>query len=115
MHTRKTDRKREITPWGDGHATISSPFSSQDLEHTHTRALSEFKPPGLGLESQSTTWESSVIAITLTAGPQLTLLEKQVTVGEIITRMLSMGVELRINILFISCFTLQFVGSLEKS
>ena len=37
--------------------------------HTHTRAQREFKPLGLGLELRSTTWESSNIAITPTAGP----------------------------------------------
>ena len=37
--------------------------------HTHTRAQREFKPPGPGLELQSTTWQSSDIAIIPTAGP----------------------------------------------
>ena len=54
---RQRERKREITPWGDGHATIPSPpFSSQDLGHTGTCAWHEFQSLGLGLELQSTTW-----------------------------------------------------------
>ena len=67
---RQRDRKREITPQGDGHAAIPSPpFSSRDLGHAHTRARREFKSLGPGLEPQSTTWESSDIAIMVTAGP----------------------------------------------
>ena len=63
---RQRDRKLEIIPRGDGHAVIpSSPFSFWDLGHTHARH--EFKPPGLGLEPQLTTWESNNIAITLTS------------------------------------------------
>ena len=73
---RETERDREIEsekspPRGDGHAAIPSPpFSSRDLGHARTRAQHEFKPPGPGLDLWSTTWESSDIAITLTAGPK---------------------------------------------
>ena len=74
---RQTERDREIEsrkspPSGDGHAAIPSPpFSSRDLGHVRTCARREFKPPGPGLEPRSTTWESSDIAITLTAGPRV--------------------------------------------
>ena len=74
---RQTERDRETgsersPPRGDGQAAIPSPpFSSQDLGHARTCAQHEFKPPCLGLEPQSTMWESSNIAITLTAGPAL--------------------------------------------
>ena len=69
---RHRDRKREITPRGDGHAAIPSPFSSPlGILGTHAHAPSvRFKPPGLGHEPRSTTWESSDIAITPTAGSQ---------------------------------------------
>ena len=53
----------------DDHATIPSPpLSSRDLRHAHTRAQHEFKLPGLRLEPQSTTWESSDVAIAPSAG-----------------------------------------------
>ena len=42
---------------------------SQDLGHPCTRTRREFKPLGPGLEPLSPTWESSDIAIMLTAGP----------------------------------------------
>ena len=72
---RRRDRKREITPRGDGHAAIPSPpFSSRDLGHAHTRTCMSFKSPGLECEPWSTTWESSDIVITLTAGPTILLL-----------------------------------------
>ena len=45
------------------------PFSSRDLGHTCTCTWCEFKPLGPGLEPWLITWESSDIAITLTAGP----------------------------------------------
>ena len=73
--TRQTERDREresekSPPREDGHVSIPSPpFSSHDLGYTCTCVWHEFKPPGLGLEPRSTTWESSNIAITLTAGP----------------------------------------------
>ena len=66
---KRETEKEESPPRGDGHAAIRSPFSSWDLGHTRTCTQREFKPPGPGLEPQSTTWESSDIAITLTAGP----------------------------------------------
>ena len=68
---RETETESEKSPpRGDGHAAIPSPpFSSQDLGHARTCTQHEFKPPGPGLKPQSTTWESSDIAITLTAGP----------------------------------------------
>ena len=75
--TRKTERDRETEsekspPTGDGHATIPSPpFSSQELGHARTYTQREFKPPGPGRELRSTTWESSDIAVTPTAGPQM--------------------------------------------
>ena len=75
MLARKTERNRETEsekspPRGDGHTAIPSlPFSSQYLEHACTHAWREFKPLGPGLELWSTTWESSDIAITSTAGP----------------------------------------------
>ena len=54
---------------GNDHTTLSSPpFSSQDLGHARTRAQLDFQAGGLGLELPSTMWESSNIAITLTAG-----------------------------------------------
>ena len=66
----ETESEKSPPPRGDGHATVlSPPFSSRDLGHTRTRAWREFRPPSLGLELQSTTWESSDIAIMLTAGP----------------------------------------------
>ena len=69
---RQRDRKREITSRGDGHTAIPSPpFSSWDLGHARTRARHEFKPLGLGLEQQSTTWEFSDIVIMLTADPSI--------------------------------------------
>ena len=67
---RETESEESL-PTGDGHAAIPSPpFSSQDLGHARTRARCEFKPPSLGFESWSTTWESSDIAIRPTAGPE---------------------------------------------
>jgi len=77
--TRKTerqrDRKREITPpppGEDGHTAIpSSPFSSKDLGHIGTGTQHEFKPPGPGLEPWSTTWESSDLPITPSAGSKI--------------------------------------------
>ena len=75
MCARQTERDREpesekSPPRGDGHAAIPSPpFSSRNLGHTRTCAWHEFKPPGPGLKPWSTTWESSDIAIMLTAGP----------------------------------------------
>ena len=69
--TRKTESEKSPRR-GDGHAAIPSPsFSSWDLGHARTHAQHEFKPPGLGLEPWLTTWESSDIAITLTAGPSV--------------------------------------------
>ena len=69
---RQRNGKREITPqWG---WPRRNPFSSILLLgswHARTRAWREFKPPGPGLEPRSTTWQSSDIAITLTAGPCL--------------------------------------------
>ena len=65
---RERQKARNHPPGGDGHAAIPSPpFSSRDLGHAHTRARREFNPPGPGLELWSTTWESSDIAIILTA------------------------------------------------
>ena len=64
-------KARNHPPGGDGHAAIPSPpFSSRDLGHALTCTRREFKPPGPGCEPRSTTWESSDIAITLTAGPR---------------------------------------------
>ena len=67
---RPRDRKREITPQGGW--PCHNPFSSILLlgswACTHTHTWHEFKPPGPGRELWSTTWESSDIAITLTAG-----------------------------------------------
>ena len=80
---RVPDRERQTEsekspPRGDGYAAIPSPpFSSQDLGHARTRAQCEFKPPGPRLEPRSTTWESSDIAITLTAGPCARILERR--------------------------------------
>ena len=73
---RSPDRQRETEskkspPRGDGHAAVPSPpVSSRDLRHVSTHARREFKPPGLGLKPQSSTWKSSDIAITLTTGPR---------------------------------------------
>ena len=73
---RQTERdiqteSEESPPRGDGHAAIPSPpLSSRDLGHACTRARREFKPPGPGRKPWSTTWESSDIAIMLTAGPK---------------------------------------------
>ena len=39
--------------------------------HTHTHARREFKPLGLALELLLTIWESTNLAITLTAGPKI--------------------------------------------
>ena len=70
---RETERDRQTEskkspPRADGHAAIPSlPFSSWDLGHACTCAQCEFMP--LGLKLWSTTWESSDIAITPTAGP----------------------------------------------
>ena len=75
VFARKTERDRETEsekslPRGDGHAAIPTPpFSSQDLGHACTRTQREFKPPGPGFEPWSTTWESSGVAIMLSAGP----------------------------------------------
>ena len=75
MCARQTERDRETeskksSPRGDGHAAIPSPpFSSRDLGHARTRTRHEFKPLGPGLEPRLTMWESSDVAITLTAGP----------------------------------------------
>ena len=72
---RKPERDREIEsekslPRGNSHAAVPSPpFSSRDLGHARTCAWREFKPTGPGLEPRSTTWESSDIAVMLTAGP----------------------------------------------
>ena len=66
---RQRDRKREITPqrgWSRRNA-FSSILRILGT-HAHSPDVS-FKPPGPGREPQSTTWESSDIAITLTAGP----------------------------------------------
>ena len=66
---RETETESEKSPpGGDGHARIPSPFSSQDLGHSRSCARHKFKPPGLGRKPWSTAWESSDIAITLTAG-----------------------------------------------
>ena len=46
--------------------------------HAHAPGVS-FKPPGPGLELQSTTWESSDIAITLSAGPGIQCLNHHAT------------------------------------
>ena len=76
MLARQTERDIETEsekslPRGEGHVAILSPsFSSWDLGHARTRARREFKPPGLGHEPRSTMWESSDIAIMLTAGPR---------------------------------------------
>ena len=75
--TRNTKRDREIeskksTPRGGGHAAIPSPpFSSRHLGYACTCTRCELKPPGLGLELLSATWEFSDITITLTAGLNL--------------------------------------------
>ena len=74
-HERLPERERETEsekspPRGDVHAAIPfPPFSSWDLGHACTGTRHEFKSPGLGLEPQSTMWESSDIAITPSAGP----------------------------------------------
>ena len=74
---RQTERDRETEsekspPRRHGLASISSPpFSSLDFGHARTRAQREFKPLGLGLESRSTTWKSSDVVITLSAGPDI--------------------------------------------
>ena len=64
MLTRKTERFREI----------ESEKSSPQGGWPCTRTRREFKPPGPVLELQPTTWESSDIAITLTAGPFIQVL-----------------------------------------
>ena len=72
LTSKRETESEKSPPTGDGHAAIPSPpFSSQGLGHARTRARHEFKPPGLGLGLRLTTWESSDIAITLTAGPKL--------------------------------------------
>ena len=82
--TRQTERDIETEsekslPRGDGHAAIPSPpFSSRDLGHARTRAWCEFKPLGLGRELRLTTWESSDIAIMLTAGPQKCIFKREI-------------------------------------
>ena len=74
-HQKERERDRETeseksSPRGDSYPSIPSPpFFSRDLGHTCICAQREFKPPGPGLELRSTTWESSDIAITSTAGP----------------------------------------------
>ena len=73
--TRQAERDRETesekSPLG-GMVTLQSLLLHSPLRilgtHAHVPGVS-FKPPGLGHELWSTTWESSDIAITLTAGP----------------------------------------------
>ena len=68
---RQRDRKREITPPGEM-VTLQSLLLHSPLEilgtHAHVPGVS-FKPPGPRHAPRSTTWESSDIAIMLTADP----------------------------------------------
>ena len=73
----ETEKDRETesekSPPG-GMATLQSLLLHSPLgilsTHAHVPGVS-FEPPGPGLKSQSTTWESSDIAIMLTAGPMV--------------------------------------------
>ena len=69
---RETERQKARNHPPGGMATLQSLLLHSPLGilgmHAHTPDMSS-KPPGPGLKPQSTTWESSDIAITLTAGP----------------------------------------------
>ena len=67
---RETETENEQLPPGGmakPESLLHSPLRILGM-HTHMPGVS-FKPPGLGLKLWSTTWESSDIAITPTAGP----------------------------------------------
>ena len=71
MCARQKERDRETESEKSAPRQYCNPFSSRDLghAHAHARAHHELKSPGLGLKPQSTTRESSDIAIMPTAGP----------------------------------------------
>ena len=60
--------------------------------HAHVPGVS-FKPPGPGCEPRSTTWESSNIAIMLTAGPWNTFFKKSYLVVSHIAMSSAPGVQ----------------------
>ena len=74
---RSSDRQRETERQKVRNRPLGGMVTPQSLllhsplgilgTHAHAPGVS-FKPPGLGREPRLTTWESSVIAITLTAG-----------------------------------------------